>query len=142
MKITVAETAGFCYGVSRAVEMAQKAVLEGAPCVMLGPVIHNQTVIRQLEELGVGMVTSVEEVPQGSMVILRSHGESKSVHEALGHIGANVIDTTCPFVSKIHTIVRKAQEEGRKVVIIGTPGHPEVTSIAGWCEDPDRKSVV
>ena len=136
MKITVAETAGFCYGVSRAVELAEKAAGEGIPCVMLGPVIHNQTVIQHLAELGVELVQRVEEVPEGSLVILRSHGESKAVHDALADRGARVVDTTCPFVSRIHAIVRSAQEEGRQVIIIGTPGHPEVSSIAGWCRDP------
>ena len=136
MKVTVAETAGFCYGVSRAVEMAQKAAGVGLPCVMLGPVIHNQMVIQRLTDMGVGLVQTAEEVPEGSRVILRSHGESRAVHEALSTRGAQVIDTTCPFVSRIHTIVRKAQEEGRRVIIIGTPGHPEVCSIAGWCEEP------
>ncbi|MDE6107344.1 MAG: 4-hydroxy-3-methylbut-2-enyl diphosphate reductase [Oscillospiraceae bacterium] len=136
MRVTVAETAGFCYGVSRAVEMAEKAGGEGLPCVMLGPVIHNQMVIQRLADMGVGLVQTVEEVPEGSLVILRSHGESKAIHEALSARGARVVDTTCPFVSRIHTIVCKAQEEGRRVIIIGTPGHPEVSSIAGWWEEP------
>lgn len=136
MRITVAETAGFCYGVSRAVKLAQEAASKGLPCVMLGPVIHNQSVIEQLEKAGVRLIHTVEEVPTGSLVILRSHGEGCGVHRALERQGAQVVDTTCPFVSRIHKLVKEAQEEGRQVIIIGTPGHPEVESIAGWCDSP------
>ena len=136
MKITVAETAGFCYGVSRAVTLAREAAAKGLPCVMLGPVIHNNSVIEQLETAGVRVIREVEEVPAGSLVILRSHGEGQSIYKALEARGAQVVDTTCPFVSRIHRLVKEAQEEGRQVIIIGTPGHPEVESIAGWCDSP------
>lgn len=136
MKITVAETAGFCYGVSRAVTLAQEAAAKGLPCVMLGPVIHNNSVIERMEKAGVRVIREVEEVPAGSLVILRSHGEGHSVYKALDDRGAQVVDTTCPFVSRIHRLVKEAQEEGRQVIIIGTPGHPEVESIAGWCDSP------
>ncbi len=136
MKITVAETAGFCYGVSRAVKMALEAAEGTVPCVMLGPVIHNQSVIDHLRRAGVEMVQQVGEIPEESMVILRSHGEGQEVYQALKARGAHVVDTTCPFVSRIHRLVREAQEEGRRVIIIGTPGHPEVEAIAGWCDSP------
>lgn len=136
MKVTVAKTAGFCYGVSRAVQMAEQAAEAGKPCVMLGPVIHNEAVIRHLAELGIGLVHSAEEVPDGSLVILRSHGESRSVYEALTERKIEIVDTICPFVLRIHTLACKAQENGRQVIIIGTPGHPEVSSIAGWCDSP------
>ncbi len=117
MKITVAETAGFCYGVSRAVKMALEAAQGTVPCVMLGPVIHNQSVIDHLRRAGVEMVQQVGEIPEESMVILRSHGEGQEVYQALKARGAHVVDTTCPFVSRIHRLVREAQEEGRRVVI-------------------------
>jgi len=136
MKITLAGTAGFCYGVKRAVEMAQQAAQSGKPCVMLGPVIHNRAVIDRLTAQGVAMVESPDEVPEGALVILRSHGESEEVHRLLRAKGAQVVDTTCPNVSRIHKLVRQADEEGRRVILIGEPGHPELRAIAGWCREP------
>ena len=83
MTVTVAKTAGFCYGVKRAVELAQQAAQDGKPCVMLGPIIHNAHVVDALAEQGIGCVNSPEEVPEGSRVIIRSHGESQAVYEQL-----------------------------------------------------------
>ena len=134
MRVVLAKSAGFCYGVRRAVAMAQEAVEQG-PLVMLGPVIHNDHVIRRLEEKGAVLASSVEEVPPGSTVLLRSHGESRAVHRQLEEKGARIIDTTCPNVSHIHRIVEKAGEEGRTAVIIGAHRHPEIQAIAGWCSD-------
>ncbi len=136
MRLELARTAGFCYGVRRAVHMAEEAAQSGRPCVMLGPIIHNQSVIAYLKDLGVGMVDTPEEVPEGAAVIIRSHGECRAVHEALSNRGLRVIDATCPNVSRIHQIVAQAEDEGRQVVIIGTPDHPEVKAIAGWCRHP------
>ncbi len=136
MRLTTAKYAGFCYGVKRAVELAEKAARKGGPCVMLGPVIHNRWEIDRLEALGVRLVECLEEVPDGAAVILRSHGEGRAVYEALEARGGQVVDTTCPNVSRIHGLVRQAQEEGRRVVIMGAPGHPEVRAIAGWCREP------
>jgi len=136
MNITLAKSAGFCYGVRRAVELAEQATGTGKPCVMLGPIIHNRSVIDHLAELGVGLVETPQEVPAGTAVILRSHGESRAVHETLEGRGVEIIDTTCPNVSRIHRIVQEAQSEGRQVVIIGAPGHPEIQAIAGWCDAP------
>ena len=82
------------------------------------------------------MVDTPEEVPEGAAVIIRSHGECRAVHEALSNRGLRVIDATCPNVSRIHQIVAQAEDEGRQVVIIGTPDHPEVKAIAGWCRHP------
>ena len=136
MRVTLARTAGFCYGVRRAVELSEEAAGRGNPCVMLGPVIHNRAEIQRLAALGIGLAESVEAVPKGAAVILRSHGEGKAVFDALEARGAEIIDTTCPNVSRIHRIVRQAQEEGRRVVIVGAVGHPEVRAIAGWCREP------
>ena len=136
MRVELAKSAGFCYGVRRAVELAAQAAESGEPCVMLGPVIHNDHVVSWLAEKGVSCVGSVEEVPEGSSVILRSHGEPRRVHEALKAKGAKVIDAACPNVTKIHRLVGKAEQEGRQPVIIGTPDHPEVVAIAGWCRRP------
>ena len=108
MRLELARTAGFCYGVRRAVHMAEEAAQSGRPCVMLGPIIHNQSVIAYLKDLGVGMVDTPEEVPEGAAVIIRSHGECRAVHEALSNRGLRVIDATCPNVSRIHQIDRKS----------------------------------
>ena len=123
MRLELARSAGFCYGVRRAVQMAEMAAEEGRPCVMLGPIIHN-------------LVDTPEEVPPGTAVLIRSHGEGRPVHEALARLGRPVIDATCPNVSRIHQIVSRAEEGGRQVLIIGTRTHPEVAAIAGWCRRP------
>ena len=136
MRLELARSAGFCYGVRRAVQMAEMAAEEGRPCVMLGPIIHNRDVIAYLESIGVGLVDTPEEVPPGTAVLIRSHGEGRPVHEALARLGRPVIDATCPNVSRIHQIVSRAEEGGRQMLIIGTRTHPEVAAIAGWCRRP------
>ena len=136
MRLELARSAGFCYGVRRAVQMAEMAAEEGRPCVMLGPIIHNRDVIAYLESIGVGLVDTPEEVPPGTAVLIRSHGEGRPIHEALARLGRPVIDATCPNVSRIHQIVSRAEEGGRQVLIIGTRTHPEVAAIAGWCRRP------
>ena len=136
MKLELARSAGFCYGVRRAVELAEQAAAKGAPCVMLGSIIHNQAVIGRLAERGLRSVKTPEEVPNGASVIIRSHGESRVVYELLERRGAQILDATCPNVTRIHEIVRQAEEQGRRPVIVGTPDHPEVTAIAGWCREP------
>ena len=136
MKLELARSAGFCYGVRRAVELAEEAARSGRPCVMLGPVIHNRNVIDYLKGLGVGVADTPEEVPDGAAVIIRSHGECRAVHEALARRGLAVVDATCPNVARIHRIVAEAEEKGRQVLIIGDPAHPEVRAIAGWCGHP------
>ena len=136
MSVELAKSAGFCYGVRRAVHMAEQAAEEGRPCVMLGPVIHNSSVTDYLRSLGVGLIQSPEEAEPGTAVIIRSHGEEKAVYDILAERGCPLIDTTCPNVSRIHQLVSQAEQEGRQPVIIGTPTHPEVAAIAGWCLHP------
>ena len=136
MKLTLAKTAGFCYGVKRAVELAQDCAGGTQPCVMLGPIIHNQAVIDRLESLGVGLAERPEDVQPGRSVILRSHGEGPETYEALKGRGVHIVDATCPHVARIHTLVRQAQGGGRRVIIVGVPDHHEVRAIAGWCRDP------
>ena len=136
MKIVLAQSAGFCYGVRRAVELAEETAKKGDPCVMLGSIIHNQDMIDHLAKQGMHCVDCVEEVPAGSFVIVRSHGESRAVHQALQDRGAVILNATCPNVTHIHQIVSKAEQQGRVPVIVGTPDHPEVKAIAGWCEHP------
>ena len=133
-RIILAQTAGFCFGVSRAVELAQDCVRNGIHAVTLGPIIHNRHVVQALADAGVRSVERPEDVPEGAAVILRSHGVSRATVEALEARGTTIIDATCPFVKKIHRIVAAAGE--RKPIIIGTRTHPEVQAIAGWCDDP------
>ena len=108
----------------------------GRPCAMLGPIIHNRDVIAYLESIGVGLVDTPEEVPPGTAVLIRSHGEGRPVHEALARLGRPVIDATCPNVSRIHQIVSRAEEGGRQVLLIGPRTPPQVAAIAGWCRRP------
>ena len=132
-EVILAKSAGFCFGVRRAVELAQKVAASGQPYVMLGPVIHNDHVIAELERKGVRCVASLEEVPPGCGVIIRSHGEGKAVYDRLAALGCPVADATCVKVAHIHEIVKDASDRGRQVIIIGAPEHPEVKAIAGWC---------
>ena len=135
-KVMLAKSAGFCYGVRRAVELAEQTAAEGKPCVMLGSIIHNKDVVGRLAEQGLYAVRTPEEVPEGSAVIIRSHGESRAVHEGLAQRGIEILDATCPNVTRIHQIVAQAEQRGRVPVIVGTHDHPEVVAIAGWCRTP------
>ena len=136
MKLRLAKSAGFCYGVHRAVELAGEAAASGRPCVMLGSIIHNRDVVGSLARQGVTAVDRVEDVPRGCGVIIRSHGESRETYRRLEERGAEILDATCPNVKRIHHIVARAEEQGRQPVIIGAPDHPEVAAIAGWCSRP------
>ena len=135
MSVRVAKSAGFCFGVSRAVELVEKAAQEGRKVATLGPIIHNRHVVDKFEKMGVRVIDTPEEALPGETVIIRSHGISRAVYERLEAQKVEIIDATCPFVKRIHTIVSRASEEGRLPIIIGTPTHPEVEGIAGWCGD-------
>ena len=135
MSITVAESAGFCFGVSRAVDTVEKAAAAGKQVVTLGPIIHNRHVVSRFDEMGVRVIESPREVLPGMTVIIRSHGVSRAVYEELKGQNVEVVDATCPFVKRIHGIVARAEEEGRLPIIMGTRSHPEVEGIAGWCRD-------
>lgn len=132
MKIEVAKTAGFCGGVMRAVKLAEDTCAAGESCVMLGPIVHNDHVVEHFRELGMDCVKNIEDIPAGSAVLIRSHGESRAVHEALA--GHKIIDATCPKVAKIHRLAEQAQQEGRILLIFGKRNHPEVVATAGWCD--------
>ena len=136
MSVTLAQSAGFCFGVSRAVELVEQAAKEGKQVATLGPIIHNRHVVEHFERMGVRVIDTPEEAVPGDTVIIRSHGVSRDVYRRLESRGVEIVDATCPFVKRIHTIVSRAEEEGRIPVIIGTPTHPEVEGIAGWCKDP------
>ena len=135
MSVTIAKSAGFCFGVSRAVKTVEKAAAAGKQVVTLGPIIHNRHVVNKFDDMGVKVIQSPEEAMPGMTVIIRSHGVSKAVCDALEQREVEVIDATCPFVKRIHGIVGRAAEEGRLPIIIGTRSHPEVEGIAGWCGD-------
>ena len=134
MSIRIAESAGFCFGVNRAVELVEQAASEGKTVRTLGPIIHNRHAVSHFLEMGVEVIDSPEDAQSGQTVIIRSHGVTRAVQEALEMRGVEVVDATCPFVKRIHGIVSKAVAEGRLPVIIGTRTHPEVQGIAGWCE--------
>ena len=133
MSVRIAKSAGFCFGVSRAVELVEQAAQAGKRVVTLGPIIHNRHVVDRFREMGVGVIEEPEQASPGDTVIIRSHGVSRQVYERLEQRNVEIIDATCPFVKRIHNIVSRAEEEGRLPVIIGTPTHPEVIGIAGWC---------
>lgn len=135
MSVRVAKSAGFCFGVSRAVELVEQAAQAGKKVATLGPIIHNRHVVDKFEKMGVRVIDTPEEALPGETVIIRSHGVSRAVYERLEAQNVEIIDATCPFVKRIHTIVSRAEEEGRLPIIIGTPTHPEVEGIAGWCSD-------
>ena len=132
MNVTVAKTAGFCFGVRRAVDMVEKAAAEKEKAVTLGPIIHNSHVVERFEKMGVRAVDGPDDVQPDTTVIIRSHGVAKSVYTALENKRVNIIDATCPFVKRIHKIVSEAEQEGRRPIIIGTRTHPEIVAIAGW----------
>ncbi|MBR6594994.1 MAG: bifunctional 4-hydroxy-3-methylbut-2-enyl diphosphate reductase/30S ribosomal protein S1 [Oscillospiraceae bacterium] len=133
MSVKIAKSAGFCFGVSRAVDLVEKAAAEGKNVVTLGPIIHNRHVVDRFKSLGVGVIDKPEEAKPGQTVIIRSHGVARDVVNRLEEQGVQIIDATCPFVKRIHNLVSQAEAEGRLPVIIGTRSHPEVEGIAGWC---------
>ena len=134
--LIVAKSAGFCFGVSRSVKMAEEMLAAEKNCYSLGELIHNDDVVRHLQSEGLTVVDGPEQIPQGASVIIRSHGVSRAEFEAVQRTGAAVYDATCPKVKRIHEIVAEASAEGRQPVIIGAADHPEVRAICGWCAAP------
>ena len=135
MPVILAKSAGFCYGVERAVNLAEQTAREKGSCVMLGSIIHNAHVVRELEALGARQVDDISQVRPGETVIIRSHGETRQVYQQLEALGAEVVDATCPNVRRIQRLVAGAGEEGRTPLIIGEQHHPEVLGAASWSED-------
>lgn len=135
MKVTLAKSAGFCFGVKRAVEMVYKEAETGKKVYTLGPIIHNEQVVQDLEQKGVRVIDTPEELSEAedATVIIRSHGISADVYHQLEDKKVRIVDATCPFVSKIHRIVEKKYQEGSCIVIVGNANHPEVEGINGWC---------
>ena len=134
MQIITAKSAGFCFGVKRSVDMAEKLLEDGDAC-SLGELIHNDDVVNRLESKGLRLIHAPDELPRGSKVMIRSHGVARSVIAELEDKEAQIIDATCPKVKRIHEIVNSAAEAGRTVIIIGMRGHPEVEAVRGWCAE-------
>lgn len=140
MEVRVAKTAGFCFGVKRAVDCCYQEANScgGNPVYTFGPIIHNEEVIRDLEEHGVNVIHSAEELQKISegTVIIRSHGVPQSVYQMIEARGLKLVDATCPFVKKIHRIVAEKSREGCQIIVIGKGSHPEVEGICGWSCSP------
>ena len=132
-KVLLAESAGFCYGVKRAVELARKTAEETGGCWMLGDLIHNTHVVEDLAARGVRKTEDPGSLGAGDTVVIRSHGEVKSVLDGLEARGVRCVNATCPNVCRIQKLVAQAEQEGRQPIIIGEPHHPEVVGVASWC---------
>ena len=130
--ITVAKTAGFCFGVNRAIEFLENTEKLTAT---LGPIIHNTQVVESLEAKGVTAIESLDELSDGVTLAIRTHGVGKGTYDEIEKCGCDYVDLTCPFVKKIHKIVAENYANGYKIVIIGDKSHPEVIGINGWCEN-------
>ena len=135
MKIKIADKAGFCFGVDRAVKIAYAAAESGEKSVTYGALIHNKTVTEKLSVMGVAAVSDISDIQPGDNVIIRAHGISEAEQKKIEAVGGRITDATCPYVKKIHSIVRSASEEGKTVVIAGNPNHPEVMGIKGRCKN-------
>ena len=139
MEIVVAKTAGFCFGVKRAVDKVYEQVEKGfGPIYTYGPIIHNEEVVKDLERKGVTVINSVSELQalREGTVVIRSHGVAKEIYDIIESKGLHLVDATCPFVLKIHNIVKKESAGGAEIIIIGNDQHPEVEGIKGWCSGP------
>ncbi|NLW22479.1 MAG: bifunctional 4-hydroxy-3-methylbut-2-enyl diphosphate reductase/30S ribosomal protein S1 [Tissierellia bacterium] len=136
MKIYIAEHAGYCFGVKRAVEMAEKILEESVdmPIYSLGPLIHNPQVVEYLNSKGLKVIDKIEGVDNGK-IIIRAHGVPYSLQKKIEDLDLELIDCTCPYVKAVHKRVREYRDNGYKIVIIGDKNHPEVIGINGWCND-------
>ena len=135
MQIRLAETAGFCFGVERAVALAEQTARECKNAVTLGPIIHNRHVVERFARMGLHEISAADEAQPGQTVVIRAHGIPAGEQKTLAVRGAAMVDATCPFVKKIHVIAQKAEREGRSLLIIGTPTHPEIIAIASFSSD-------
>ncbi len=138
MEVILAQNAGFCFGVQRAVEKVYEQTGLGKKIYTYGPIIHNEEVVRDLGERGVTVIESPKELEalSGGTVVIRSHGVPRSIYEIMRRKGLECVDATCPFVKRIHNTVEKESENGKRIIIIGNEGHPEVEGIMGWSKTP------
>ena len=143
-EVRLADCAGFCFGVKRAVDTVHEQVKTGKKIYTYGPIVHNDEVVRELEALGVGVLENEKELTElvskdrgegekKIVVVIRAHGVPKRIYDRMEQNGLECVDATCPFVKRIHRIVEKESLEGKHIVILGNPGHPEVEGIRGWC---------
>ena len=138
MEVVLAKSSGFCFGVKRAVDRVYEQLAENKKIYTYGPIVHNYDVVADLEEKGVKVLNTKEELTElteGSVVI-RAHGVPKEIYEIMEQKNIECIDATCPFVKRIHKIVEKESAEGRRIIVIGNAKHPEVEGIRGWCKTP------
>ena len=137
-EVILAKSAGFCFGVERAVDMVYEQIKKGGNIYTYGPIIHNESVVEDLAAKGVKIIESKEDISrkEPGSVIIRSHGVARDVYEELEKNHMSIIDATCPFVLKIHRIAEEACQSGAQVVIIGSEEHPEVQGIMGYCDPP------
>ena len=134
MEVILADNLGFCYGVKRAIQLAEDSAAPGQVTNTLGPIIHNPQMVAKLAENGVGTVDSLDEVKEGT-IIIRSHGVGPDVYDRVEAMGLNMVDATCPHVRKAQSSAKMLADEGYQVVIIGEKRHPEVKSIIEWAGD-------
>ena len=135
MEVRLATHAGFCFGVKRAVEQVYEQIETGKTIYTYGPIIHNEEVVKDLENKGVKVLPDIDalkKITEGT-VIIRSHGVTKEIYDIIEQKGLECIDATCPFVKRIHNIVKTQSAEGKHIVIVGDPKHPEVEGIMSWC---------
>lgn len=139
MKVEVAKSAGFCFGVQRAVDSVYSEIEKGKkPIYTFGPIIHNEQVVADLETKGIKVINTVDELKQlnEGTVVIRSHGVPKEIYDILEKQHINIVDATCPFVKKIHNIVSDESKKDKVIIIIGNNNHPEVEGIKGWVKGP------
>jgi 4-hydroxy-3-methylbut-2-enyl diphosphate reductase len=136
LTITVAQNAGFCFGVKRAMDLARKAVVGHQKVVMLGDIVHNESVVADLEKAGVIVFNDIDKVPSGMPVLFRSHGTPLDIWQKAAERSLTIIDATCPLVKEIHKAAKMLEEDDRAVIIIGDKGHDEVKGIASQIYDP------
>ena len=141
MKVKLADCAGFCFGVKRAVDMVYEQIKNGKNIYTYGPIVHNEAVVQELAAQGVGVLSSPEELmalPEGgdgeaARVVIRAHGVPEEIYTLLKEKNLECIDATCPFVGRIHRLVEQESGKGKHIIIIGNAGHPEVEGIKSRC---------
>lgn len=137
MEVKIAQNAGFCFGVKRAMNMAWSELenRENNKVYSLGPLIHNKQAVDRYKEKGLVEESSLENIPNDSKLIIRSHGVSEKIYNDSKLKNMDIVDTTCPYVKKIHDIVSEFSKKGYKIIIVGNAKHPEIIGINGWCND-------
>ena len=136
MKILLAKDAGYCFGVRDAVNLAYDTADKDGDVYMLGHIVHNENVVKDLDNAGAKVVDSLENIPKDKPVLFRAHGTSVETWDNANKKNMNIIDATCPLVLEIHDEVKKLEAEGRKIIIVGDHGHDEVKGIASQVKDP------